>query len=92
MPSTPITLVGLTEFLLAVSHVHFTAEDGFEWLQTFLLATAVHLVAVVEQFLHAEHVAVVGDGHTAHSIADSLVNQFLDARLTVEDAIIGVYV
>ncbi len=92
VPSALVALVGLTKFLLAVGHIHLTAENGFERLQPFLLAAAVYLIAIVEQLLHAEHVAVVGDGHAAHAVANSLVNQFLDTRLSVEDTIIGMYV
>ena len=92
VPSALVALVGLAHLLLAVGHIHFATENGLEGFQSFLLALSVHLVAIVEQFLHAEHIAVVGESHAAHAVANGFVHKFLDARLSVENAIIGVYV
>ena len=78
--------------LLVVGHIHLASEYRLERLQPLGLAFAVHLVAVVEQLLHAEHIAVVGDGHALHSVGYGLVNQLGNARLTVEYRIIGMYV
>jgi hypothetical protein len=35
------------------------------------------------EFLDAEHVAMIGNGHASHTIAYGFVNQPLDAGLTV---------
>jgi hypothetical protein len=43
------------------------------------------------ELLNAEHVTMVSDGHALHSVGNSLVNQFLDARLSVKYRIIGMY-
>ena len=39
---------------------------------------AVLLIYVVEEFLYAEHVAVVGDGKRRHAVGNGLVDQCLD--------------
>ncbi len=83
-------LVGLLG-LAAVSHVHLAPENGLEGFLAFALQLLVHLVAVVVELLHAEHVAVVGDGHTAHAVGYCLVYDFVDGRLAVEDREVRMY-
>ena len=73
-------------------HVHLAAENGLERFQTLLLALLVDALTVVEKLLDAKHVAVVGDGHALHAVADGLVHQLRDFRLSVEYRIVGMYV
>ena len=44
------------------------------------------------KFFDTEHVAVVGDSHAAHAVADGLVYKPFDARLAVQDRVVGMYV
>ena len=53
---------------------------------------AVDLVAIVEELLDAEHVAVIGHSHALHAVLYGLVNEFRDTRLSVEYRILGMYV
>ena len=72
--------------------IHLAAEDGDKGVQPFLLATFVDAAYIVVKLLDAEHVTMVSDGHTPHTIGNSLVYQSLDARLAVQDRVICVYV
>ena len=78
--------------LAAMSHVHLASEDRLERLLALVLQFAVNLVAVVVQLLHAKHVAVIGNGHTAHAVGHSLVYNLLHGRLSVENGVVGVNV
>ena len=80
-----VTAVGF----LSPRHIHLAPEDRLEFRLALVAELAVHLVAVVIEFLNAEHVAMVGDGHTPHTIGNGLVNQFRYARLSVENGIIS---
>ena len=83
-----VALVLLTFFLASASHIHLASDDGFERLQPLLLPVFVDLGAIVYQFLDAEHHAVVGHGHTLHSVLDGLVHEMWNLRLAVEDGIL----
>ena len=86
-------LLGLLQVHVAPSgHIHLTSEDGLERLQSLFLASLVDTIAYIMEFLDAEHIAMVSDGHAFHAVGNSLVNQFLDTRLTVKNRIIGMYV
>ena len=76
--------------LLAVCHVHLASEDGLERLLALLLQLTVHLVAVVEQLFHAEHIAMIGYRHTAHAVGNGLVDELLNGRLAVEERVVRV--
>ena len=78
--------------LASPRHIHLAAEDGLELRLAFVAELAVHLVAVVEQLLHSEHVAVVGYRHTLHAVGYRLVHELGYARLSVEDAVVCMYV
>ena len=73
-------------------HIHLTAEDRLERFQAFFLALLVHADADVMEFLNAEHVAVIRDGHALHAVGNGFVHKFLDARLSVENRVVGMYV
>ena len=76
----------------AASHIHLTAEDGLEGLFPLGLQLLVNRVGIVEKFLDAEHVSMVGDGQSSHPVGNSLVNEPLHGRLAVKNGIIGMYV
>ena len=82
----------LVRFLLLAPsrHIHFAAEDRFEWLQTFLLAPFVHLSAIVKQVLDAKHIAMVGERHSSHAVLDRLIHHAADTRLAVEQRVLRV--
>ena len=78
--------------LLAVSgHIHLAPEDRLKGFESFLRPFAIYPVAVVEEFLYAEHVSMVGYGHTLHSVANSLVNESRNTRLSVEYRVVCMY-
>ena len=92
MVTTQVTLVLILVLLLAVGHIHLTTEDRLEGLQSLFLPASVHLITVIEEFLDAKHVAMIGDSHAFHIVGNGFVYEFRDARLSVEYAVIGVNV
>ena len=89
--TTHIALVLLTVFLSSAGHVHLTANDRLEGLQSLFLAILVHLGAIIREFLNTEHHTMVGNSHTLHAVLDGLVNEMRNLRLTVEDGILGMH-
>ena len=73
-------------------HIHLTADDRLKFGQPFFFALAVNLFAVVKKLFRAEHVAMIGQCHTAHAVGYGLIHKALYARLSVEYRIICVYV
>jgi hypothetical protein len=88
----PVSMLLDLALLRAVGHIDLTTEDGFEGFLARFLQLAVLLVAHVEELFDAEHVSMIGNGHTFHTVTDSFVYQLLDAGLTVEYRIICMYV
>ena len=67
-------LLGVLQALVATAcHIHLATKDGLERLQSVFFPLFVHSVADVVKFLNAKHVAVVGDGHALHTVADGFV-------------------
>ena len=90
---TTQVLLGLFQVHVTSSgHIHLTSEDGLERFQSLFLPCLVDTIADIMELLNAEHVTMVSDGHALHAVGNSLVNQFLDARLSVQNRIIGMYV
>ena len=70
-----IILFGLLQALVATTrHIHLTAEDGLKGFEPVFLSLFVHTVADVVKFLNAEHIAMVGDGHTLHAITNGFIH------------------
>ena len=92
MVAAHVALVALESLLTVARHIHLTAEDGLERGLALVLELAVDGLAVVEELLDAEHIAVVGDGHAAHTVGHSLVYEPLHGRLSVENGVICVNV
>ena len=83
---TRVVAVLLHLVLLAVAgNVHLATENGLERLEAVLLPVLIDFGTVVRELLDAVHHAVIGDGHTAHAVFDGLVDQMIDARLSVEN-------
>ena len=57
-----------------------------------VLGLSVLLVDIVIELLHAEHVAMVGQGQAPHAVGHCLVDQALYAGLPVEDGVLTVNV
>ena len=89
--TTHIALVLLTVFLSSAGHVHLTANDRLEGLQSLFLTILVHLGAIIREFLNTEHHTMVGNSHTLHAVLDGLVNEMRNLRLTVEDGILRMH-
>ena len=89
---TALILSGILQVHVATTgHIHLTAEDGLEGFEALFLALFVHAVADVVKFLNAKHIAVIGDGHAFHAVADSFIYKLLDTRLSVENRVVGMY-
>ena len=87
-----LVISGLLQVHVATTrHIHLTAEDRLEGFEAVFLTLFVHAVADVVKFLNAEHVAVIGDGHALHTVADGFIYKLLDTRLSVEDRVVGMY-
>ena len=87
-----VLLMFLQTLIATTSHIHLTAEDGFERFESFFLTTLVHVVTDIVKFLDAEHITVVGDGHAFHAVVDCLIDEPFDTRLSVENGVVGMYV
>ena len=60
MPAGLVFFAFLYALVAVPGHIHFAAEDGLEGFQPVLFPLLVDIHAVVVQFLHAEHIAVIG--------------------------------
>ena len=68
-------------------------EHLVKQLLEILLATrfcTIYLAHIVHKLLDSEHVTVVGNGYARHAVLDSLIDEFLDTRLTIEERVLGV--
>lgn len=81
--SASIVFVGVSVQIF-VGYVHLATENGDEGVFASVLELAVFLVYVIEKFFNAEHVAVVGDGQTRHTVGDCFIYELIDGRLTIE--------
>ncbi len=89
--ATHVALVLLTIFLATACHIHLASDDGFERLQSLLLAVLVDLGAIVCQLLDAVHHTMVGDGQSPHAILDSLIYKVRNLGLSIEDGILRMH-
>ena len=90
--SSQVLLSVLQHHVSSTCHIHLATKDRLEWFKSVFFALFVHSVAYVVKFLNSEHVAVVGDGHTLHAVADSFVYKLFDARLSIEYRVVCMYV
>ena len=88
VPSALVVVLFAAVALLASCHVHLAPEDRLEQGKSLCLPLTVHLVAIVEQFFHTEHISMVGDGNATHAVGNGLVYQFLNARLSIEYGVV----
>ena len=84
VPAGLVLLAFPDALIAAAGHVHLAAEDGLEGLFSLLFPVLIDFFAVVKELLDTEHVAMVGEGHAAHSVGDSLVHHTFDGCLPVE--------
>ena len=49
-------------------------------------------ICIIKEFLDSHHVTVIGNGHSAHSVLDSLINQTRHTGLTVKNGVLCMYV
>ena len=68
-------------------------QGGYLLLQVldFAVRPPVLLVHVVEEFLDAEHVAMVGHGYSAHPVGYGLIHQTGNGSLSVQNGILCMY-
>ena len=77
------------------------ADDGFEGHKGFggivrlsprLFVLLVDLLAIIYEFLYAVHIAVIGQRHSRHAGADTLINYIRYLRHAVERRVVRVNV
>ena len=64
--------------LFMMRHIHLATENGFEWFLALCLELTVNAIAIIKKLLYTEHIAMVSDCHSAHTIANSLIHKFLN--------------
>ena len=88
MPSAVVDAVVFLQFQTAPCTINLTTKDGHEHLlRTFPF---IYFGNIVEEFFNAEHIAVVGNRHASHTVANRLIDQFRDVCLAIQDAVLGV--
>ena len=90
--ATQVLFCLLQTLIATTGYIHLTTEDRLERLETFFFAVFIDAVANVVKFLNAEHIAMIGDGHSLHAVGNSLIHKLLDTRLTIEYGVVGMYV
>ena len=83
------------QFFFFVFCLFRTAFDGFDsFLYTFngIFCRSVFLFYQIEKLFYPEHITVVGQCQTFHSVAYSLIDQCRNRSLTVKNRILGVNV
>ena len=65
-------------------HIYFASDDGFEGVTCFFANRG----SVIEKFLDAEHIAMVGNGHRIHAVGYGFVNQRGYLRRTIEGGVL----
>ena len=73
-------------------HIDLTAEDRLDNRESGLRTCLVLLGCYVEEVLDAEHIAVIGDGKTWHTIGGSLGEESADFTLPIEERKLCMYV
>jgi hypothetical protein len=71
-----------------MSDIHLAPEDRLERFLPFRLPLLVYRGTIVGEFLDTIHDTMISDGHTFHSVFDSLVNEMRHLRLSVENTIV----
>ena len=69
--------------------IHLAADDRLE--AVIGLSAGVLLIYIVEEFLDAVHVAMIGEGDAGHTHFHGCVYEIRDGRLAVEKTILGVH-
>ncbi len=72
---TVVALVFLVGHLLT-RHIHLATDDRFEFL--FIGFAGILFLNIIEKFLYAEHVAMVGNCKCGHAVSHSLVYEGVD--------------
>jgi wyosine [tRNA(Phe)-imidazoG37] synthetase (radical SAM superfamily) len=72
---------------------HLELEHLVEQLFPLIFAIGfgiVYLVYIIHKLLDSEHITVIGNCDARHTICDSLIYKFFDARLSIEERVLGV--
>ena len=88
-------LLAGSQFRFGIFRIRLAAFEGGNLLLQILYFTVyapVFLVDVIEKFLDTEHIAMVGNGNSLHSIGHRLVDQTRYRSLTVQNGILGMNV
>ena len=72
-------------------HIHLTTKDGLERIKSVLLALFVNTHADVVKFLNTEHVSMIGNSHALHAIVNGFIHKLFDARLTIQNRVVCMY-
>ena len=73
-------------------HINFATEDRLDDGLSSLRTCLVFLGCYVEKVLNAEHIAVIGDGETRHTVGGSLSEESADFTLPIEERKLCMYV
>ena len=85
-----VAILGNLVGLVVSGHIHLASEYRLEWFQPLFFPALVDAGTIVGELLYAKHHSVVGDGHAPHAVGNSLVNNFVNLRLPVENGIMCV--
>ena len=86
-----VLLVTFQQFRAIARHIHLATENRYKGFQSFFLSSFVDTYYIVVKLFDAKHVAVIGNGHTSHAISHRLVDKPFDARLSIKNRVICMY-
>ena len=85
-------VVVILELVVIVSgHIDLTADYRLDYEIAFGILVAL-VIGVLEELLHAVHIAVVGDGDRRHTQLTRTLEQLGDIRESIQDGILGMNV
>ena len=68
--------------------IHLTAKDGLKGLLPFSFEFFIDTIGIIEKFLNAKHIPMVGNCHTLHTISNCLIYKAFDRGLTIQNRVI----
>ena len=75
---------------MVFGNIHLASEYWLEGFQTFFFSALVDAGTIVGELLNAKHDSMDSNSHALHAIGNSLVDNFVNLRLSVENGIMCV--